>query len=231
MKLILNLALFATAVASDTDTIDDKCSFGCPDVYEPVCGSDETTYSSSCYLRLTSCQSNSNITLAFDGECSVTFTPVPGATPSPLNMTYAESSSEGCPDECADEACFVLTSNCQDQNDDLAAERNLNASDPTDCPDACLDVDDPVTDENGVEYSNECYMRLAKCQDSSDNIDRKLRAHDQADCPDACLDVDDPVTDENGEEYSNECYMKMAKCQKTNNNLDIERKLAIVLGY
>ncbi|OWZ11679.1 protease inhibitor Epi10 [Phytophthora megakarya] len=194
MKLTLSLALFATAVASDTDTIDDKCSFGCPDVYEPVCGSDETTYSSSCHLRLTACQSNSNITLAFDGECSVTFTPVPGATPAPLNMTYAERS-------------------------------------PTDCPDLCPAYDNPVTDENGVEYSNECYMRLAKCQDSSNNLDRKLSVHDQADCPDACLDVDDPVTDENGVEYSNECYMKMAKCQKTNNNLDIERKLAIVLGY
>ncbi|KAG7399451.1 hypothetical protein PHYBOEH_008823 [Phytophthora boehmeriae] len=32
------------------------------------------------------------------------------------------------------------------------------------CPDACLDVYDPVTDENGVTYSNECYMEMEKCK-------------------------------------------------------------------
>ncbi|KAG3115167.1 hypothetical protein PI124_g2995 [Phytophthora idaei] len=32
------------------------------------------------------------------------------------------------------------------------------------CPDACTMDYSPVTDENGVKYSNECAMRLAKCK-------------------------------------------------------------------
>lgn len=31
------------------------------------------------------------------------------------------------------------------------------------CPGACIDIYDPVTDENGVQYSSECYLRMAKC--------------------------------------------------------------------
>ncbi|OWY90748.1 protease inhibitor Epi10, partial [Phytophthora megakarya] len=37
-----------------------------------------------------------------------------------------------------------------------------SVGDPTDCPDPA--VDDPVTDENGVGYTNKCYKRMAKCQ-------------------------------------------------------------------
>ncbi|KAG2528977.1 hypothetical protein JM18_001865 [Phytophthora kernoviae] len=71
---------------------------------------------------------------------------------------------------------------------------STSAANDNDCSFDCLAVENPVTDENGVEYSNECYMLLAN------------------DCPDACPDVEDPVIDENGVEYSNECYMRRAKC-------------------
>ncbi|KAG6586854.1 putative kazal-type serine protease inhibitor [Phytophthora cinnamomi] len=40
-----------------------------------------------------------------------------------------------------------------------------------DCPDACLDVLEPVTDENGVTYPNECYMQAAKCKGKKDDED------------------------------------------------------------
>ncbi|KAG7399454.1 hypothetical protein PHYBOEH_008826 [Phytophthora boehmeriae] len=39
------------------------------------------------------------------------------------------------------------------------------------CPDACLDYMAPVIDENGVEYSNECYMQAAKCKDKKKSTD------------------------------------------------------------
>ncbi|KAG7399448.1 transmembrane protein with EGF-like and two follistatin-like domains 1 [Phytophthora boehmeriae] len=96
-----------------------------------------------------------------------------------------------------------------------------------DCSFGCLDVYDPVTDESGKTYSNECYMRLAKCQAGETTPSTTAPPATSApsssgsssvavgeNCPDACLDVYDPVTDESGKTYSNECYMRQAKCQE-----------------
>lgn len=44
------------------------------------------------------------------------------------------------------------------------------------CPDACVDVYDPVSDESGKTYSNECYMRMAKCKNTGDNSDKASKA-------------------------------------------------------
>jgi hypothetical protein len=41
----------------------------------------------------------------------------------------------------------------------------------TSCHDACLDVMRPVVDENGVQYSNECVMRRAKCKGTKNDVD------------------------------------------------------------
>ncbi|ETK97214.1 hypothetical protein F441_00242, partial [Phytophthora nicotianae CJ01A1] len=37
-----------------------------------------------------------------------------------------------------------------------------------DCPDLCPEIYNPVTDENGVEYANKCFMNIAKCEGSTD---------------------------------------------------------------
>ncbi|ETP15896.1 hypothetical protein F441_09438 [Phytophthora nicotianae CJ01A1] len=37
-------------------------------------------------------------------------------------------------------------------------------SDKMNCPKYCLDVYDPVGDDEGDIYSNECYMKQAKCE-------------------------------------------------------------------
>ncbi|OWY95318.1 protease inhibitor Epi10 [Phytophthora megakarya] len=141
MKFALGLVLVAVAIASTTADVD-KCSFGCLDVYEPVCGSNGETYSNSCYLRLASCQSNNAITQTSDGECAS----LPTSTAPSTKASTDNSTSGG-----------------------------------VDCPDACPDEYDPVTDENGVEYPNECSMIAAKCQGSNGNtgdstfdVERKL---------------------------------------------------------
>ncbi|KAG1708190.1 hypothetical protein DVH05_024872 [Phytophthora capsici] len=41
----------------------------------------------------------------------------------------------------------------------------------TSCNFACLAVMNPVVDENGVSYSNECEMRAAKCKGKRKNVD------------------------------------------------------------
>ncbi|EGZ17029.1 hypothetical protein PHYSODRAFT_454146, partial [Phytophthora sojae] len=113
-----------------------------------------------------------------------------------------------------------------------------SGSSDVDCPAFCFAVMRPVYDTNGVQYSNECEMRRAKCQGkekrkSMEEIyaDYKKRygklpfgadadskgsdssAATGSDCPLVCFDVYDPVHDEQGNTYSNECYMKRAKCK------------------
>ncbi|KAG6611303.1 protease inhibitor Epi10 [Phytophthora cinnamomi] len=46
------------------------------------------------------------------------------------------------------------------------------------CDFLCLDVYEPVTDENGVQYSNECYMRLAKCRGTSGDSNQRIENPD-----------------------------------------------------
>ena len=39
------------------------------------------------------------------------------------------------------------------------------------CPDACRDIYDPVSDENGTIYTNDCFMQMAKCNDTKEDVD------------------------------------------------------------
>lgn len=48
------------------------CAFDCPDAYDPVCGSDGTTYRNDCEMRRGSCQKGINLATVFFGECDRT---------------------------------------------------------------------------------------------------------------------------------------------------------------
>ena len=41
----------------------------CPDVDEPVCGSDMKTYKNNCYLEREACLNNTNLHKLYDGKC------------------------------------------------------------------------------------------------------------------------------------------------------------------
>ncbi|KAE9269532.1 hypothetical protein PF008_g30839 [Phytophthora fragariae] len=194
MKFAIGLVLAAVAITATTAVSDDKCSFGCPDVYEPVCGSDGETYSNKCYLRLASCKSDKEINQRSDGKCAAT--PATLETPSPKRSSSKSNSGA--------ESCDF----------------------------ACLDVEDPVYDESGVEYSNDCYMRLAKCKQRGENpgvstmgAQRKLAfapGFTGGACSDMlCPDNYDPVCGSDGVTYTNECNLGITSCNQPEKNITL----------
>ncbi|KAH7642712.1 agrin-like isoform x4 [Dermatophagoides farinae] len=46
-----------------------RCPLSCPDDYQPVCGSDGTTYINQCHLKYESCNKQQNIRIASNGTC------------------------------------------------------------------------------------------------------------------------------------------------------------------
>lgn len=48
------------------------CQFDCPDDYDPVCGSDGSTYRNDCEMRRGACTKSIHLSTVFYGECDRT---------------------------------------------------------------------------------------------------------------------------------------------------------------
>ncbi|ETO74762.1 hypothetical protein F444_09563 [Phytophthora nicotianae P1976] len=102
-------------------------------------------------------------------------------------------------------------------------------SDKMNCPNYCLDVYDPVGDDEGDIYSNECYMKQAKCEKnketapplSKDDFDfitddsEKPRRK----CPQCCPAVELLVCGSDGVIYGNPCKLQIAACEHPELNI------------
>ncbi|GMF28440.1 unnamed protein product [Phytophthora lilii] len=84
---------------------------------------------------------------------------------------------------------YLRATKTESASDDFDFSDSLDASGSSDCPEDCPDKYKPVKDSDGVEYPNECFMRMAQCTDASGSLG------DLADLYGGSVDEDDLTID------------------------------------
>ncbi|KYM75555.1 Agrin [Atta colombica] len=79
----------ATCIVSENGKGLCQCSTDCPLTSDPVCGSDDVTYTNHCHLRQASCQNRKNIRMKHKGACAHTLTRT-----APINCAKDATNSE-----------------------------------------------------------------------------------------------------------------------------------------
>ncbi|KAJ8563986.1 hypothetical protein ON010_g7361 [Phytophthora cinnamomi] len=180
----------------------DSCDFYCLDVYEPVADENGVEYSNECYMRLAKCKGtsgDSNNRPATDAQRKLAFAPgykggACGDMLCPDNYApVCGSDGETYSNECnlgiascnhpEKNITQVSGGECASTPSPLVTPSPKTSSSKSgtgeeSCDFYCLDVYEPVADENGVEYSNECYMRLAKCRGTSGDSNQRIENPD-----------------------------------------------------
>lgn len=102
-----------------------------------------------------------------DAICPTDYEPVCGSD----GVTYANDCAFGIALCKTATLSLLAVGECAGGSIASSAESSNLGGAGTACPDACVDVYDPVSDESGKTYSNECYMRMAKCKDKKKDVD------------------------------------------------------------
>ncbi|KAJ8530478.1 hypothetical protein ON010_g14434 [Phytophthora cinnamomi] len=144
MKFTLGLVLTAVAITSTIadDNGEDSCDFLCPEQFDPVTDENGVEYSNKCFMKLAKCGGTGG-----DSENPT--------TDAQRKLAFAPGCKGGASIPAPSPTPSPKTSSSK------------NSTGEDSCDFVCPEQFDPVTDENGVEYSNECFMKLAKCEGTS----------------------------------------------------------------
>ena len=189
-----------------------SCSI-CPDVDQPVCGSDGQTYPSNCVLLRTNCENPKlNVRKLHDGKCGTG-----GNVHS--NEVIVDCDVEGC-----EYGGVCIGGSC-------------------DCDFECSEsMYNPVCGSNGITYTNQCLLLQDQCErqrgievlHNNECTAMECSNNEKDNCPiytEACVEGNcicpscdderydaDPVCASNGQEYDSRCQLRSFACR---NNLEI----------
>ncbi|XP_033113619.1 agrin-like [Anneissia japonica] len=171
-----------------------KCDMMCPDVYEPVCGSDDMSYSSQCALRQSSCEQKTHINIAYEGlceGCEDVNCPFGGICEMTINGAVCV-----CPEGCVNVNAAVCGSDGVTYSNecDLRVQVCKTMSDISVVSQGKCDECEDVTCEFGA------FCDRGQCQ-----------------CPASCPLDYDPVCGDDGKTYSNDCSLRAAMCETKKN--------------
>lgn len=184
-----------------------ECPLFCHRMYQPVCGSDDVTYSNECVLQRESCnQPWLNLKMKHSGSCQLNSNEFMNFL---IEQEQIEQQMTSLPPR--------------------VAKIPLRKS-GINCPSFCSRIYQPVCGSDNQTYGNKCVLERLACENPSLNLkirnvgaceadDAEVTEIEEPECPLFCHRMLQPVCGSDNETYGNECTLKQQACNQPSMNL------------